>query len=241
MNLIKQHFDKNNLHHAYLIEGSIDKILPEVFSFIEELGVKTVGNPDFVYLAYDSFKMSDAQFLKSKVSEKNISSDKRIYIISANNFLHEAQNTLLKIFEEPGENTHYFVILPNIEILFSTVKSRFYIIRPEQDNTKKEIEEIKKFLSATKKERLDIIKELIVEEDEEDREKIENTSRAKAINFLNTLEVVLHNNFISQIAPKALSGGDYFEQIFKVRMYLSQPGSSVKNLMESLALILPKL
>ena len=38
---IIENLDKDNLHHAYLIEGKTEEILPEVFKFIESLGVNT--------------------------------------------------------------------------------------------------------------------------------------------------------------------------------------------------------
>ena len=42
MNLINKYFNKDNLHHAYLIEGNREEILPEIFEFSESLGVKKV-------------------------------------------------------------------------------------------------------------------------------------------------------------------------------------------------------
>ena len=94
--------------------------------------------------------------------------------------------------------------------------------------------------------RISYVKELVAKTNEEDGE-IEITSvdsnRSKAIKFLNALETVLHQKFF-QREPKALTGKnnfDFFYQIMKAREYLSQPGSSAKSLMESVALVVPKL
>ena len=59
----------------------------------------------------------------------------------------------------------------------------------------------------------------------------QDSTRSKAIKFLNALEALLHSNF-----PK---NKDCFQHIFKVREFLRMPGSSTKSLMESVALIVP--
>src|ERR1035437_6852442 len=97
---ILEHIDKNNLHHAYLIEGARDEIVPEILELMAILGVKTNGNPDFQHISVDSFKIKDALNLKSFGRDKGFSDGKKIFLISADNFLLEAQNVLLKMFEE---------------------------------------------------------------------------------------------------------------------------------------------
>ena len=243
MNLIN-HLDKDNLHHAYLIEGVKEEVLPEILDFIKSLGVKVSGNPDFYSIHLDSFKIEDARNLRSMAYEKSFSgekssnSGKKIFLISANNFLGEAQNTLLKMFEEPINNTHFFVIVPDSGIFLKTLLSRFYIIKAKS-NLEDEIKKAEKFLRMNLRDRLDFMKELLMEENEEEDEEIDNMNngRAKGLKFLNALEYILQeklkdkNNFLLVKDP--------MEHILKVRSFMSQPGSSAKNLMESVALIIP--
>ena len=66
--MITEHLDKNNLHHAYLIEGMHNEIIPEIFKFMKEIKVKTIGNPDFCHMSFNSFTVEDARNLKSKSS-----------------------------------------------------------------------------------------------------------------------------------------------------------------------------
>ncbi len=240
-----QHLNKNNLHHAYLIEGNKDEILPEVFSFFEDMGVKTSGNPDFYNIALDTFKMEDAENLKSSANQKSFSATKdakRIFIISANNFLHNAQNTLLKIFEEPNEDTHFFVIVPDVSVLLKTLVSRFYFISA-RSGIDEELKTADKFIKMNLSARLDFLKELLKGKEESEEDKNEEIStdspRAKANRFLNALEVSVSKTEEPHPGPLLIKERvKAIEQIFKVREFLRQPGSSAKMLMESVAIIL---
>src|SRR3989339_324886 len=247
MNLINKHLDKNNFHHSYLIEGARDEIIPELLEFIEEMGVKVIGNPDFVHISIDSFKIEDARNLKSYATEKSFSSDlsaqagKKIFIISANNFLLEAQNSLLKMFEEPIENTHFFLIVPDINALLKTLVSRFYLISAVP-GMGEEVEEAEKFIKMSLRSRIDYIKGLLAEpEEEEDEEENEivalDSTRSKALKFLNALESVLSRVPLDKNISRVPL--DMFQHFLKVREFLRMPGSSAKNLMESVALIIP--
>src|SRR3989344_2740271 len=230
---ILNNLDKNNLHHAYLIEGAQEEIVPEIFKFMKNLKIETSGNPDFCHINVDSFKIEDARNLKSMEYEKSFSlghsstgeaTGKKIFLISANNFLLEAQNTLLKIFEEPIENTHFFIIIPDINILLKTLVSRFYLIRTKTE-LGNELKEAEKFITKLLAE---------AEEDEENLVIETSSARSKALKFLNALETILQSKFL-----KNYSDFTFFKHFFKVREFLNQPGSSAKSLMESVALITP--
>jgi DNA polymerase III delta prime subunit len=234
---ILSNLDKNNLHHAYLIEGTQEEVVPEILKFVEGMGIKTSNNPDFYHLSFDSFKIDDARKLKSIEYEKSFLNDKKIFIISANVFLLEAQNTLLKIFEEPIENTHFFIVVPDTNTLLRTLVSRFYLIKTKT-GLEKDLTEAEKFIKMPIKSRIDYIKEILIEAEEKDQEEdtpvVLESTRSKALKLLNALEVVLHQKFLKD-SPQF----NFFSHLFKVREFLSQPGSSVKSLMESVALILP--
>lgn len=231
---ILEHLDKDNLHHAYLIEGVRDEIVPEIIKFCESIDIKTSGNPDFCHISIDNFKIDEAFDLRAMSASKGFSATKKIFLVSINNFSLDAQNVLLKMFEEPVPDTHFFLIVPDINILLKTLVSRFYLISPKP-GLGVGIKEAEKFIAMSERERLDFIKELLTEVEEEDEEGNEimaqDSTRSKAIKFLNALEALLHHNL--------LKNKDCFEHIFKVREFLRMPGSSTKSLMESVALILP--
>jgi len=234
---ISEHLYKNNLHHAYLIQGRQDEVMLEILAFLESFGIKTSGNPDFCHISIDNFKIDEAFNLRSFGYEKSFSSGKKIFIISTNHFSLDAQGVLLKILEEPIQNTHFFLIMPDINGLLKTFISRFYFISVKPKN--EELKYAEKFIAMPLRERIDFLKELLAESTnggDEDVEIIKQDSpRSKALKFLNTLEFALHKKLVS----KSLFDTSFFAHFFKVREFLRQPGSSIKNLMESVALAMP--
>ena len=88
---ISEHLDKNNLHHAYLIQGARDEIVREVLSFLESFGIKTSGNPDFCHITIDSLKIDDALNLRKMGSEKAFTVGKKIFLICINSSTLDAQ------------------------------------------------------------------------------------------------------------------------------------------------------
>lgn len=258
MNLISKHLDKNNLHHAYLIEGVRDEIVPEILAFCADLGIKTSGNPDFCHISIDNFKIDEAFDLRAMTSHKGFTSAKKVFIICTNTLSLDAQNVLLKIFEEPTGNTHFFLIVPDANSLLKTLVSRFYLIKekaPTEVGVPTEVGNAEKFISMSLAKRIDFIKELLVEAEAEDEEGNEivvlDSARSKALKFLNALEFVIHSRSLKNSSGLTLLGvpsGTHTVQnslvtccshFFKVREFLRMPGSSAKTLMESVALIVP--
>lgn len=249
---ISKHLDENNLHHAYLIEGKREEIVPEILAFCEKINIKTSGNPDFCHISIDNFKIDEAFDLRSMSFNKSFSSAKKIFLLCANTFSLDAQNVLLKMFEEPTENTYFFVVVPDKNSLLKTLISRFYLISARQParnasrsdsggDLAMEVGVAERFINMSLKNRIGFIKELLVEPEEEDEEGNEivvlDSTRSKALKFLNALETVLHNKIMSRLNLDIKR--DFFEHFFKVREFLRMPGSSVKSLMESVAIVTP--
>lgn len=232
--MISSHFNLEKTHHAYLIEGVYESSWPEIKKFLEDLNFKTENNPDFFTFLVDSFKIDDARKIRSLSSEKSISSsEKKIFIISANRFLLEAQNALLKMFEEPNPNTHLFIITPDTSALLKTLVSRFYLIKDKREN---KIKEAESFIRMSIKDRLAFIKENFASKDEEGEAV---SVRTEVSRFLDSLEEALHNKFFKKDYRQTINTS-LFDQVFIAREYLRQNGSSPKSLLEGVALSVPE-
>ena len=110
----------NNLHHAYCILGNAEDVVKELEKFfLKELKFSTKNNPDFWRGEFDVMDIADGRAIKILHQNKPTTGDKKIFVISANFITEKAQNAMLKLFEEPRGDTHFFLILPSFtKILF---------------------------------------------------------------------------------------------------------------------------
>lgn len=232
MNLVEQ-IDRNNLHHAYLIEGDAERIVPDLFAFLESIGVSIKANPDFWHRTFDTFTIEDARALKSAQIQKAVSGGKKIFVIQAGFFTTEAQNALLKVFEEPASGVHFFIITPRADSLLKTLHSRVVIVRSgkkQQDTLG--VEEANKFVEGERGERLEFVKALAKKYDKEETSML---LKIEALTFLNNLEYVLQGK--TNRKKENIEDYYHFEEIWRCRKYLMGRGSSVKMLLEHLALV----
>lgn len=143
-----------NLHHAYFLTGDSEKALKYLLSFLEkELQFSINANPDYIFNKIETLNIDESRNLKLIHSKKPFGK-KRIVIVQTENIPIESQNALLKLFEEPEPDNHFFIIIEK-PVLLPTLASRIQII-----NFEKESENVSKFLKLGKKERLDFVKEL---------------------------------------------------------------------------------
>jgi len=227
---LREEYKKNkSLHHAYLLEGDTDKVFKSLIYFFEKnLGIETYGNPDVVIQKFSSLSVDDARSLKDMASKKPLG-ERKIFIISADFLTREAQNSLLKLFEEPTPDTHFFIITRNGESVIPTLKSRLSIVSGGDDLSDSDLKTYaKNFLKLHPAARIEagFLKELIEEKDKQ-----------KAIIFVDYITDTLVG-----AAGKNISGyKDAFHEILRSRNYLRDRSASVKLILENLSLLLPVL
>jgi DNA polymerase III delta prime subunit len=230
--LVETFANTGTIHHAYCIEGDKETILNKLNTFFKEhLNFNTEGNPDYWQNEYDTLGIDDSRMVKEIHSMKPLADNgRRIYVILVNSITHEAQNALLKIFEEPQEGNHFFIIMPSAEILLPTLKSRMHIIKDENRKNKAETEFAKLFIESPLPQRLEMTKEIT------DAIKDEKQTKAFAISFLNTLEMILRE----KIGVPGTEHVFVFNEILKAKSYLGDRSSSVKTILDHVSLIVPR-
>jgi len=85
------------------------------------------NHPDFYEIEPEnkSIKIEQIRQMQEKISEKPITSEKKVYIIiDSETMTKEAQNCLLKTLEEPPEYATIILITSNESKLLNTIKSR---------------------------------------------------------------------------------------------------------------------
>jgi DNA polymerase III delta prime subunit len=138
---------------------------------------------------------------------------------------------MLKLFEEPRGDTHFFLVIPSLDNIISTFRSRLFVI--DTNETIISLINPRQFLEMPMGERMDAVKKICSSVSDEEKSKIE------IIKFINVLEVELKKNInFLKIEKKDL---DLFEEIEKVRQYAGEQSPSLKMLLEHMSLILPVL
>jgi DNA polymerase III delta prime subunit len=223
---------KTSLHHAYCILGETKAVINELEKLLlKELNFPITNNPDFWRGEFDVMDIEDGRAIKSSHQNKPTSGDKKIFVVSANFITEKAQNAMLKLFEEPRGDTHFFLILPSLNNIIPTFRSRLFIIDTSESSSS--IINSKAFLSMSFSERMEAVKKICGSISDEEKSKIE------IIKFINSLETELKSevNF-SHISKDQVK---MFEELGKVRQYASEQSPSLKMLLEHMSLLLPIL
>jgi DNA polymerase III delta prime subunit len=208
-------------HHAYYIEGDT-ALMPGLVNGIRARERYDAHDPNFYERVYEKFGVDEAQKLR-ELAELKSTSGKALFILAISSITTEAQQSLLKLFEEPQKGSAFILLVPH-GVLLSTIKSRFLEYPYEIEQPVHSLAEAKKFMSASGKERTEIIG-AILRDDENIKERIRS--------FLYGLEIQLSKKMADAKAREGL------EDIAKVRDYLRDRSPSLKMLLEHLALSLP--
>jgi len=201
--------------------GDVEKLFPEFESFLtEHLSVTVVGNPDYRIFEEPLLSVATARTLGFLQSGKSLGGSKKVFVVKTGSIGEEAQNALLKIFEEPTPETHFFVFMPQ-DTLLPTLRSRVRILREAQsENTKST------FLILSIADRLAHIKDMT--DDISDEKK----TKQSAIDLLNSIESELyHDGGVSAHATE-------LALCEKTRTALFSRGAMTKMLLEQVALLI---
>ena len=220
-----------NNHHAYCLSGDVANVRTYLFETLEtKWSIRLKGNPYFYYEKFETMTVDEARVLKEFQARKSFSvGGKKVFVIEAGGITDQAQNSLLKIFEEPAENTHFFLLGHCVRNLIPTLTSRLLAINLGEESAALDQTEALNFLNAPLPKRLALIKKLA------DDIKDEKKTKTDALVLLQKIESVLYQ----KAKEKGGLSGKLFEDLEMCRDYLSDRSSSVKTLLEYVALIAP--
>src|SRR3989338_11678976 len=234
----------NRHHHAFVIEEGAEEGIVVAQTWVEEeLGMKVknpsakfgAGNPDVVVLRYGLLSVEDARRVTELAASAPFAGEHKVVIIAASRAYHEAQNVLLKLFEEPPRGTYLFLVLPTLGSLLPTLRSRVQVLSKPVPRLRSGRQEIagptEQFLAANKEKRSAMIKRLTSGKDEEDRREL----REEAIALVNGIEAVAY--------AKLKRGGEaaaLLSDIVTLRGYLYDRSAPVRMILEHLSLVIPK-
>ena len=169
--------DVDNLHHAYLLVGDAGEAHTALLSFFSSKGVKLTGSPDFFISLEPVFGINEARLIATSALRRAFG-NRKVFLIAPEKITLEAQNALLKTFEEPIENTHFFLVVREEELIIPTLRSRMEKIKLQHSVLQ---EEAGKFLKLEPADRLKFVKKFV------------DNERNLSV-FLDELLLVLHSN-----------------------------------------------
>lgn len=199
-------------HHAllYIATSLEDSSVPESY---------TKPSADIVHIITDRLSIDDARHLNSEASVTSFTTDQRVFVIVAKQILPEAQNALLKLFEEPPAKVQFHLVVPQESIIIPTLRSRLSLAE-QAGSTDSKNEVFEDFLRSSLGVRLTTVAELAKKKD------VANMNR-------------ILDGAITYAQKQRADDDSLKPAVVFVDTYMRAPGASKKMLLEELALALP--
>jgi DNA polymerase III delta prime subunit len=221
-------FSKTLLHQAYGVIGEREAALKEISSFAEKvLLVRTRANPDFTLFLANTLSIDTAREIAGVAALRPAGGGRRVIVAVSNQMTLEAQNALLKTIEEPGEGTHFFIVVPGEGRIIPTLRSRLHSVTL---GGPRERAEGARFLAESLPTRLAFARELSDEIGDEKR------VREDVVSFLNSLEAALQPALLKSAPPISAA-----RILMESRRMLLSRGMPVRMILEHLAVTLPRI
>lgn len=212
----------NTGHHAVAIVGDPLELLPAVEDCLNSLNI---GLADRWCEVFDNLHIDTSREIKNWQTTKPMAGETKYGVFGIGTANNEAQNTLLKVLEEPTVGVRFVLLINSTGILLPTVLSRLEVFNFEPKIH--ESEKAKEFLSAEPVNRLALLEEMF------DYKKDEQV-RLKVIKFLSECERVVQSQISAGGTPPA-----GFSVLSRALRQLSDRSAVPRLIMDHVATTLP--
>jgi DNA polymerase III delta prime subunit len=232
-------------HHAYLYEGSQDHLSALATAAGEYFGIAREANPDLHIVSWEKFGINEARELRQQASLRGVST-RSLFVLGIASITTEAQQALLKLFEEPAKGVIFVLLVPH-GVLLPTLRSRF-LAWPQQNFPSAHLGSLPDNKAGSQRERPENSAEAFMRAPSKDRSaqialllKDEENIKERIRSFLDALEAKLYAQL--NVRPRRSNTKEVregLEDIAKVRSYVGDRSPSFKMLLEHLATALPR-
>lgn len=191
------------------------------------LNFSFVGNPDFWQAEFQTLGIEEARAIREEALREPLGAGRKIFFILFWSATREAQNALLKTFEEPAPGRHFFLFVPSADILLPTLRSRLLIISGRPPSSSAALAAARSFLAQSAGGRFREVDRLLKEAEER--------GGAVIAAVLDGLERSLASGPLTRAAADGLA------ELFFCRRYARDRAASFKLVLSHLALVLPKM
>lgn len=217
------------IHHAYIIENNNDLIVDDILNYFDKTNFVNKKSLDVFFGKFETFSIEDSLSIRDWYKNKSINEGNKVCVIYASFLSREAQESLLKILEEPTPSNYFIIITPNVSTVIPTLMSRVHYLCLSENQSK---EDVLSFVEMSLKERFDFIASFIKENKKEDDS---GYLRDRAISFMNELERYYYKEFKED---KKIDRTRILNEILINKNYLNTPGASVKMVLENISILI---
>lgn len=219
--------------HAFYITGDTDTGTEQAREFLyTRLGKES---PDITVLDYDAFPVEEARKLADKVYQTARSKEGKGIVLSVKRIFHEAQNALLKMFEEPPERTTLILVLPSEGMLLSTLRSRLVPL-PKDTHDARIAPEAQAFVQASQKERETIIEKLLTRVKSETAQE-KGSARADALALVEGISTLCYATYKKAPSPSLRA---FLDDLSRFTPILHERSAPLKLIFEHILITIPR-
>lgn len=208
-------------HHAYLVVGDLEEGIARAEVFAEK-------GAEVVTLRYGQFTVDDARALADTVQR---ASSERVIVVAVRRFFHEAQNALLKVFEEPPSGTTLVLVLEGAGALLPTLRSRLVPL-PGTRGSRALPASAEAFIAGTAAAREKLVAKLL-ERAKSDKPEEKQAARADALVLV---EGIAHAAHAKSEAPGMR---DLLSDLSRFAPILHERAAPLKPILEHLLIVAP--
>jgi DNA polymerase III delta prime subunit len=223
MEKIELYFQKSDsLHHFLIIRGFIKETTDYLLQSLNNEYGANLQKGNLILRQFDKFLVDDARQIIQIANRKNKLNEKKFFIITFSFFNNETQNALLKMLEEPATGNHFIFVLPSINNILETIKSRAILIEAGHISMQDDL--VKNLMKMNFAERNKWINKVVKEIDDGKQNK----------NILNEL----HKKIIFKLKQDKKSNF-LITKIIELSKNFNRPDISLKQNLEAILYLLP--
>lgn len=225
-------------HHAYVYGGDRARGIKSTRLYAADtLGLTGEQHPDLVVLEFGLFSVDDAREVARFAANQPVAGEHKLIAIAATRVFHEAQNALLKLFEEPAPGTTLVLIVPSIGMLLPTLLSRVLPLPVEAEEESPDIAE--QFLALPASDREKFLSKL-VDRSKSDKDEEKQAARGDAIALAEGLMRAAYHKREKTRGDMRAEIDAFLEDITTFMPLFHERSAPLKLMFEHLALTLPR-
>ncbi|MDB5265899.1 MAG: polymerase subunit delta, polymerase subunit delta protein [Parcubacteria group bacterium] len=231
-------------HHAYFVTGESEQGIERALAHAKnELGLTRENNPDLVVLRHGLFSVDDARKLADMTNRAAMNGSQKAIVVSALRLFHEAQNAMLKIFEEPSPGTTLILVIPAEGMLLPTLRSRLLPLPSAtiaEDGIEQTSPEVQAFLKASSPEREKLVAKLL-DRAKSDTDTVKQGARNEAVLLVEGLiEASYAKREVAKDAVEQEELMAFLSDLDAFLPILHERSAPLKLIFEHILLVIPK-